>query len=383
MRPKRLLIGSIIICIAVAGCGLLEPEAQPTQAEIIIVETETPVPTTPPLVTYTPTNEPEADATLTPTAIKEVPNTGSSEPISIRNLDRVGMTVLDDKDSLEGITWATTPVESIGLLTGSELSFFDTTNAAKVSEIAIPEPYYVYDISPVGDLIACTDDYERILLLSTSNLEQQAIIIPETFVANAHFSYDGNKIIISSMDEMVAIEADTATGEILKIHSGFSTAAPVYDVVYSRYTNDLVWISRGRVQLQNPISEMLSPDFQHEDWVNAFSISPNGEYLAIATAKSTDTGYSAGIQIWRTTTGEALNFIPTEHIPSALFYSTDGSLLFGPDGFLLRFWDGITGESIQDMAGHIDMIYKASLSPSGDSILTASYDGQTILWHLP
>lgn len=390
MKKKWYFIGVLIVAFLIGSCALLPAEENSPVEEPILMASETPSITSPPLVTFTPTstNEPVIKNTATPepTEVVETEDPISqeaSETISINNVTQLEMSILVEQEIVKDIAWMALPDASVALLSSDELSIIDSTNAIRINQITIPEEYDLFDISPVGNLIACTDDYERILLLSATTLEQISVIYPETFVANAHFNLDGTKLLISSMEEMIAIEADTMTGEILKIHTGFSTAAPVYDVVYSRNTNDLIWFARGRIQIQNPINDYLSTDFQHEDWVNAFSISPDGEFLAVATAKTLDNDYSAGVQLWHIATGEALDFLRTDNMSSALFYSNDGSLLIGTDGILLKFWDAYTGEMVHESAGHVDSIYKASLAPNGDAILTASYDGQTILWKLP
>ena len=391
MKISQLCILALLsIGMILGGCNFPVYNQGSTQEEIVVIPSETPtitsrptatdtsIPTSPPLATYTPTKEPSAEPSMTPR-----PPQDSGLPISIENFDLLQMTILKEIDNLRDVAWLENPVPSLAFLSESNVSFIASEDASPILQVDLPEEYYVFDISPIGNLIACTDDYERILLLSATNLEQRAVINPETFIANVHFDATGTRLIITSMEQMVAIEADALTGEIIKIHSGFSTAAPVYDAVFSRYTNDIIWYARGRIQLQNPINDRLSSDFRHEDWVNAFSISPDGEFLAVATAKSTSDGYSPGIQLWHTSTGEALSFIQTDNIASDLFYSADGSLLIANDGVVLKFWDTSTGELLKEMTGHIDAIYAVSLSPNGEKILTASTDGQVILWHLP
>ncbi len=392
MKQYWFLIVFFFTTLLLGGCAIAAPEVEEPLEEPITGNTstplptesqspaETPQPTSPPLATYTPTSEPlpEPTATEVPEQVEEL--TGS---LSIYNVNQLEMTMIVEQTNIRGVTWFVSPTNSVGFWTDPTITIFQTENAQQILVVDIPEEYYVYDISPTGNLIACTDDFEQILLLDATTLEKQAAVKPETFVANVHFNHNGTKIIITSMDEMIAIEADALTGEIIKTHSGFSTAAPVYDAVYDRYTDNIVWFSRGRLQLQNPISEMLSSDFSHEDWINSFAISPDGEFLAVATSKTMEDDYSAGIQLWHIATGQKLDFLLTENMPGSLFYTPDGSLLIGTNGEKLTFWNGLTGELVREVSGHIDSIYKAVLSPSGDEILTTSYDGQTILWTLP
>lgn len=380
MNFFRFLTVLLIIGLFAVGCNLpIESQSSSLEEEQVVIQpSETSLPTAVPMATYTPTTVPVPDNTVSPTPEEELPGA-----LSLANIHQISMTAFEQKENIRGIGWIISFNASIALLSGYELSVFNASDASLIRQIGIPAEYAIFDISPDGSLLACTDDYQRVLLLSTVDLSQVAVIEPDTFVSSANFNAEGTKIVIASNDILVAIEADTRTGDVIKVHSGFSTAAPVYSVVYSQYSDDLVWYSRGRVQIQNPISDLLSTDFRHEDWVNSFAISPDGEYLATGTAKSIEGVSSPGIQLWRIATGEDLGFIKTDYIPSSLFYSKDGTLLIGAVGTTLNFWDTSTGELIIEYSGHIDSIYTASLSPSGDAILTASTDGQTILWHLP
>ena len=383
---------SIACIILLTGCSIGMPTSETPFEEPVTADTatetpmatpvytETSLPTAPPLATYTPTPEPTAIPSATPT---QPPIVDLSGPFSIENITELKTTSLAAQENIRDIAWLNAPEPSIGYYFDGTLSIFDSNSSEPLLEIAVPEEYYVFDVSPIGNLIACTDDYERILILSATTLEQVAVVNPETYVANVHFDLSGTKMLITSMDVITAIEADALTGEILKSHSGFSTAAPVYDAVFDRYTDNIIWYARGRMQLQNPINDRLSSDFAHEEWINAFAISPDGEHLAVATAKTLEDDFSPGIQLWHTSTGMALDFLKTDNMPADLFYTVDGSLLIGTDGPKLKFWNATTGELIQETASHVEAIYKASLAPEGDAILTVSNDGQVVLWSLP
>ena len=389
---KRVFVIFTVFSLATTGCSILLPTNQVPVEEPITAATDTPapteiptetlppLPTSPPLATYTPTDEPTAEPTITAT---QEPESSVSGPLSIDNIDRLQMTLLAGQENIRDIAWFTSPQPSVGYYFEGSLTIISPATNEESLKVILPEEYYVFDISPTGNLIACTDDYERILLLSATTLEQVAEINPENFVSNAHFDLSGTKLLITSMDVITAIEANALTGEIIKSHAGFSTAAPVYDAVFDRYTENIIWFARGRMQLQNPINGRLSSDFAHEDWINAFAISPDGEHLAVATAKSFEDDFSAGIQLWHTSTSMALDFLQTDNMPVELFYTPDGSLLVGTDGPRLKFWNATTGELELEISNHVEAIYKASLSPEGDAILTVSNDGQVILWSLP
>ena len=380
MKVKSILVVCIAVCFLFSACSILEQE-EPVEIPTLSAPTQTPPPTSAPLVTYTPTDEAKTAATETPVPTEPAED-DSNTAINIDNVGLLSMTVLDEQASLDGVAWMDKTSNELAFLSGNEIDIVSAQSSEVISKQIVPEEYYIYDMSPIGNLIAVTDDMYTIKILTADTLEQIVIIEPDTAIGNAHFSYDGDKLLITSLEEMVAIEADTHTGEILKTHTGFTTAAPVYDASYDRYTGDIIWIARGTAQIQDISTDALSPKFGHEDWINASSISPDGKWIAFSTTKSTDDGYTPGIQVWQTENGEQSYFVPTNNTSQYLYHSLDGSLLFGSDGDQLRFWDAKTGKSLQEFSGHVDGIYKVSLSPDGSAIITSSYDGQTILWQL-
>jgi WD40 repeat protein len=151
--------------------------------------------------------------------------------------------------------------------------------------------------------------------------------------------------------------------------------------VYSHYTDD-IWYSRGTAQVQNRASQAMSSIFGHEDWIISFSIDPARQFLAIGTAKTTESGYEPGIQLWDLNAGSQGRFIASANLPIALFFASDGSVLIGTDGANLNVWDPNNGQLLQSFSGHLESIYRAVLSPDGRSVLTVSFDEQMILWQL-
>ncbi len=383
MKTTNILLSLLLsLSLALSGCNLLgqltpqEPSPQPpTQTEAATEELI-------PLVTYTPTDEPEDTPTETPVAATEIPPLVEEAPISIENYQHLAVVEQVPSENPEEIAWADSPDEPLSVITGHQIITYDQATLEELLASTLPEEMMVYEISPFGNFIAVTNDMMTVQILDARTLDLHIVIDPQTPINNVHFSPDETRVLISSMDEWAAIEADIDTGAILQTYRGFETAAPVYDVVYSHYTDDIVWIARGTAQVQNRTSQAMSAIFGHEDWISSFSIDPARQFLAIGTAKTTESGYEPGIQLWDLNTGSQGRFIASTNLPNALFFANDGSVLLGTDGANLNVWDPDNGQLLQSFSGHLESIYRAVLSPDGGSVLTVSFDEQMILWQL-
>lgn len=383
MKTTNILLSLLLfLSLTLSGCNLfaqLSPQEHtvelpaPTQAA-----TDEPVP----LVTYTPTQEPQEIPTETPVTTTEVPPVVEQAPISIENYRQLTAVEQAPSGNAEQVAWADSPDEPLSVIAEKQIITYDQASLEEISSLTLPEEMIVYEISPFGNFIAVTADMMTVQILNANTLDLHIVIDPQTPINNVHFSPDETRVLISSMDEWAAIEADLYSGAILQIYRGFETAAPVYDVSYSFYTDDLVWIARGTAQVQNRRNQAMSAVFGHEDWISSFTIDPTRQYLAIGTAKTTEIGYEPGIQLWDLNTGSQLRFIASANLPNTLFFARDGSVLIGTDGANLNVWDHVNGQLLQSLSGHLESIYRAVLAPNGNSVLTVSFDQQMILWQL-
>lgn len=383
MKTTNILLSLLLsLSLALSGCNLLgqltpqEPSPQPptlTQAateELI------------PLVTYTPTEEAEEIPTETPVTATEIPPVVEEAPISVENYQQLTVVEQVPSENPEEIAWSDSPDEPLSVIAEQQIITYDQATLEELSSNTLPEEMMIYGISPFGNFIAVTNDMMTVQILDARTLDLHIVIDPQTPINRVHFSPDETRVLISSMDEWAAFEADLDSGAILQTYRGFETAAPVYDVSYSHYTDDIVWIARGTAQVQNRASQEMSAIFGHEDWISSFSIDPARQFLAIGTAKTTESGYEPGIQLWDLNTGSQGRFIASTNLPIALFFASDGSVLIGTDGANLNVWDPDNGQLLQSFSGHLESIYRAVLSPDGGSVLTVSFDEQMILWQL-
>jgi WD40 repeat protein len=116
------------------------------------------------------------------------------------------------------------------VIAGQQVITYDQNSLEEIASVTLPEEMMVYEISPWGNFIAVTNDMMTVQILDARTLNLHIVIDPQTPINYVHFSPDETRVLISSMDEWAAIEADLDSGAILQTYRGFETAAPVYDV---------------------------------------------------------------------------------------------------------------------------------------------------------
>jgi WD40 repeat protein len=112
--------------------------------------------------------------------------------------------------------------------------------------------------------------------------------------------------------------------------------------------------------------------------ITALACSPATDQIAVARFRNVeirDADGASTLQEWSDFPGKV----------NALSYSESGELLVTASGVTGLFgqadvFEVETGERRLSLVGHRDTLYDAQLSPNGEVLATASYDGQIILW---
>ena len=110
--------------------------------------------------------------------------------------------------------------------------------------------------------------------------------------------------------------------------------------------------------------------------INALAWHPNGESLASGSSDDT-------VTVWDSSRGERIETLPLRTSWSqSLCYSHDGAWLAGGgrDG-IIRAWHAGRRELLQ-LRGHFDQVAAATISPEGQRLASASYDGRVAVWSL-
>lgn len=143
-----------------------------------------------------------------------------------------------------------------------------------------------------------------------------------------------------------------------------------------------------------PPRELLKPNYRarlilrgHQGAVSQVRISPNGRFIASASADGT-------IKIWDAATGSHMDTL-VGHMAgvSCVAWSPDSNTLAsGSDDKSIRFWDRVTGrpktttrksmvgQEMAPLRGHHNYIHCLAFSPKGNILASGSYDEAVFLW---
>ncbi|WKT39349.1 G-protein beta WD-40 repeat [Fusarium oxysporum f. sp. vasinfectum] len=143
-----------------------------------------------------------------------------------------------------------------------------------------------------------------------------------------------------------------------------------------------------------PPPEPFKPNYRarlvlhgHTKPVSQVRISPNGKFIASASADAT-------IKIWDATTGEHMDTL-VGHMAgvSCLAWTPDSNTIAsGSDDKAIRLWDRVTGrpktttrksvagQEMGPLKGHHNYIHCLAFSPKGNILASGSYDEAVFLW---
>ncbi|MBN3909245.1 MAG: NACHT domain-containing protein [Nostoc sp. NMS1] len=193
-------------------------------------------------------------------------------------------------------------------------------------------------------------------------------------------------LIASGGDDHAARVWELQTGQCTKTFQGHSNA--VYGIAHSWQQNLLAsghedqTIKLWDVNLNAPQS--LKVDLQpfrvlhgHSNRIFSVAFSPNGQFLASASADRT-------IKLWSPHTGQCLK---TLHGHGswvwAVAFSPDSNFLAsGSYDHTIKIWDVHSGECLQTLQGHPGSVLAIAFSPDGKTLFSSGYDSIVKCWDL-
>lgn len=345
MKTRLLLT---LILLLLAACQPVSPPAAATPTS------------EPPLPTRAPT---ETSPPPTPTVL---PQTGPMGEIEVDNPTRLHWNAESDQLTVE---------------TFNGLAVYSVPALEPLTDFSLDEPTILLDVSPLSGLAAIRTESGWIDVVSLPDLDPvQSIQVAPDYPASASISPSGEWLVTNSPDEIAAIVWDLATGEPVRTLSGFETAAPVYTVYFAPGGQQLIWWARGTVQLQDFATGEMSPQFQHEDFVSAIALSPDGDILATAAAGTIDEDFVPLVTLWNAASGEPDGLLVHEQPVFALAFAPDGQTLAAGAANEIILWDLDSQQEITRLGEHAEGITALDYSPDGQYLASGSSDGVVLIW---
>ncbi len=360
---------SLTAIVLLAACSLPEvtPPVEttvPTEPSFIIINTESPSPTIPPVPV----------------------------PVEITAKNAVSLTVVSRAPvkNIQQIKWAN---DGLSLAVSTQNTDAFDNQLFGVSVLAIPaltpsnimstQDGRVADISSDGKLAALVStDMTSISLVDLSAGNSVVLTFtPGFLVGNATFSPDGTTLAVTKVDEWLVDLFSTADGSLVNSLSGFETAAPIYNAGFTESPQWIVWHARATLQLQEIVDGNFGPTLDHQDFVTAYAMTHDGSMLAsnVSTA-----GINPGpaVTLWDAAGGNVLKTYELTEPALCIEFSPNGTLLAMGVGSTLQIWDVTSSTMLTSFTEHSGQITALAFSADGKFLATAGNDNQLFLWQV-
>jgi len=350
-----------------------------------------------PEVTPLPTTEP-APALSTPSEQAAPPPTEMVEvappqtlPIKAGEVNRLGITQRVAVSNIQDIAWSPDS-STLALVTqntdATENNVYGVTllSAEDLSTLSVYSSTgnRITSVAADGKTAAVINqDLMSFSLVDTSAMNgTPRSRITDYLIGNVTISPDMRYVAVTKAEFWEVVIFDFNTLEELRVLSGFSTAAPVFNAGFNSSPQWLVWHARATLQLQEVETGMLSNPYSHEDFVSFYTLSPDGMILASAASRYINNQPVPVVILWDTLSGTELNALEINQAVNALQFSPDGKLLAVAAGNDLQLWDAAAGTLLTTLTGHTDIILELAFAPDQHTIASAGLDKQLYLWQI-
>lgn len=316
----------IFLLILIASLAACKPTPTPTPTPTAL-PTDTATPPPPPTLTPLPPT-----ATTAPTSTSTPAGTAGSAPLTVENIASAVQLAGLDLPFASKIYWSSDSGK-IGIALENAYRQFDAQNLSVLAEV----PQRVLAVSPDGSLAAVSPADKQLQLLDVAAGTVRLDVTTPFQFGGASFSPDGSKIMLASMETWAGEILDTTTGKQVGEVTGFTTAAPVYNVSYGPDGTQAVWVSRATVQLSEIAANTLGPQFNHEDFLSSWVLIPGRHQLITTTDGDVNGTIQWVIYNWDTLTGQNTSKILPGATVNALAVDPTGHILAAgaPAGVLI------------------------------------------------
>lgn len=200
---------------------------------------------------------------------------------------------------------------------------------------------------------------------------------------SGEFSPEGSEIMIVHMDEWGASIFDVSTGKLITTINGFETAAPVYDVRFSKDGKKAVWTARATIQLSDILNNTMGPAIYHEDFISSFTTSTNGDLLITSASKIINDSFVPLVFFYDANSGDLINSIKLPIPAYTMSLTPENTLLAVNDSGSVIIISAQTYEEIYRFTAHPESINQVVFSPQGNILTTTGSDQEVKFWSIP
>lgn len=238
-------------------------------------------------------------------------------------------------------------------------------------------------VSENGVIAGLSDDWRTILVYEVSEGQEKAVkaIEPGFMMLSVSVSDDGSMVLADSAEEIRTVVYNTANGEQVYDLGGFSTAAPVYDSIFSPDGSRIIWHSRGTLAVQDAETGAIGETVSLWDFISSYTLAPDNSVLAAGIIND---DYENGVvMFFDPQSGEETGrTILGERSPQELSYSADGTVLFAADDHTLYRIDPDSFEVTAQLTvtdSEELRISRIAASPDGSSCAVLLSDGKVFI----
>jgi WD40 repeat protein len=170
-------------------------------------------------------------------------------------------------------------------------------------------------------------------------------------------------------------EFDQTEGLLLAMRSGFELQTWVHHKSLEQYP-----AINPTLALQSILDNSQETRLQHQGFVQALALSPDGKQIATTEMQISTTGGEDIIRIWDSAGKQLSKLKGHQGSVYGIAFSPDGKQIAtaGKDG-IARIWDS-AGKLLRELKGHQGTVYDVTFSPDDEQIATAGDDGTARIW---
>lgn len=363
-RSLQILIGAVLLATATLACG-----RRPAS---------TPPPPTEGAAGQQAAHAPGGMASATP-AGSLTWISAAIEPENAGRLQPAGQAAVNGPGRL---VWSSDS-QTLGVATRDGLMLFDTATLAVTANVVVQPPLTVLDFSAERGVLALSADQQGVEIRQITTGQALLSFHAAGPFTQAAFSPDGSLLALARADQKQVEVWDIDSGALQTTLGGFEPAGAAEHLAFSPDGRFLIWQAGRALQVIEYFTEELGPLLEQEDAIRAVAASPDGRFLAAATAGAVERQLRPIIDLWNPMSGQGLGLLLTgEHFAASLAYNPSSRVLAAAVGQKILLWDTASRLQLAELNGAGAGVNALAFSPDGSLLGASAADNTLRLWRV-